>query len=373
MKSRLLFLGALALAACGDDPVAPDPDAGVDAGRLAPYDAGVVAAPDASLREDASNTRPDAGFTDPDTIRAGKEMIPVRSVIDPNRPSSLLTYLEIHGTTTSTLPPVFVLARGPGTSSEYLPDSMRFLVRGRTVVYYDIRGSGRTSYGDGTSNSTITVAQHVEDFSALVDYVGALPGLDTSKIDLVAHGYGALLATRYASAHASRVERLVVINPFPLDIDRYVGRQAETERRIGTVDRDRLYHLTQRPECWGNDEECFILAWRIVGPYLTCPAKRDTFAELTFTKGSFRNEFGYIPQDLRGRQYDDRPALAAITAATTVITGGCEVTPAEVGLAYASGVRDVTHVHLEDVGEFGMVESPAVFAATVRRALHRPN
>jgi len=364
-----MFSSALVLfAACGSDPVALD--AGVADDAEAEYDAGVPSRPDAMPRADAL-PRPDVGFSDPTTLRAGVEVMPIVSTVNPAIPSSLGVYFEIHGTVTSTMPPLFIAARGPGTNSEYLPGPMGFIVPGRLVVYYDIRGSGKTSYGDGTSNSTITVAQHVADLTGLIDYVGTLPGIDTSHVDLLGHGYGALLAMHFASEQPARVQKMALVNPFPIDILQNVSRQGEIESRIGSVDRDRLYQLTMRPECWGNDEECFILAWRILGRYHLCPTHRDLFAELTFTNGSFRNEFGYIPQDLRARSYDDRPLLTRVTAQTTVISGPCEPTPAQTALDYVTGIAGARHVILPDTGEFALVEAPAAFAQAVKHAFAR--
>lgn len=355
---------------CSDDPVGTDGGQG-GSDALSLYDGGVL---DLGVRD--SGPRPDvgprdSGFSSPEILRAGTERVPVQSAVHATATSTLNIYIEIHTTGTSTLPPVFVPARGPGTSSEYLPEHMQFLVSKRRVIYYDIRGAGRSSYGDGTMNSTITVAQHTNDLAGLIDYVGRLPdGIDTSRVDIVAHGYGALLAMRYASTHPTRVDHLVLVSPYPLTIDENVDLRGEIENRIGSVDRERLYQIIYRPECWQDDEQCYVQAWNITGRYYLCPENRDLFSELTFTTGSFRNEFFFIAQDLRNRSYDDRPFLAGVRATTTVISGPCEPTPAETALGYAT-IQGATHIILPGTGEFALVEDPPAFQNAVFHGLGR--
>lgn len=368
----LLLTSAAALAvACADDP-ATTPDSGTTVVDGEVYDSGVI---DTGTRDSGPSTdsgRPDGGFRDPNIRRAGVERVHVRSAVRPTVTTTLSIYVEVFGTGTSTLPALFVAARGPGTSHEYLPDHLEFLHPGRHVVYYDIRGAGLSSYGDGTSNSTITVAQHVLDLAGLVDHIGALPdGIDTRQVDLVGHGYGALLAMRYASDNPTRVRQLVLMNPYPLTIEQYISMRGEIEARIGSVDRERLYLIVNRPECYGNDVQCYLQAWAIIGRYTMCAPNRDRFGELEFTTGSFRNEYLFIFQDLRSRSYDDRAFLAGVRAQTTVVSGPCEPTPAAAAEGYAT-IPGARHVVLPNTGEFGMVEETAAFQATVRHALFRP-
>lgn len=370
---RVLLLASAAslAAACADDPVTT-PDSGTPVLDGEVYDSGVI---DSGVRDSGpapDSGRPDGGFSDPNIRRAGVERVHVRSAVRPTVTTTLSMYVEVYGTGTSTLPALFVAARGPGNAHEYLPEHLEFLHPGRHVVYYDIRGAGRSSYGDGTSNSTITVAQHVLDLAGLVDHIGALPdGIDTRQIDLVGHGYGALLGMRYASDNPTRVRQLVLLNPFPLNIDQYVTMRGEIEARIGTTDRERLYLIVNRPECYGDDIQCYLQAWAIIGRYTLCPANRDRFDELRFTTGSFRNEFLFIFQDLRNRSYDDRGFLPAVRAQTTVVSGPCEPTPAAAAEGYAT-IPGARHVVLPGTGEFGMVEDTPAFRAAVRHALFRP-
>ncbi len=369
---RLAFCALILVSAqlgCSDDPV------GIDAGEgpldASPYDGGVL---DLGVRD--SGPRPDvgprdAGFANPEILRAGSERVPVQSAVRATATTTLTIYFEIRGASTSTLPPVFAPARGPGTASEYLPAHMQFLHSNRRVIYYDIRGAGRSSYGDGTMNSTITVAQHTNDLAGLIDYVGRLPdGIDTSQVDLVGHGYGALLAMRYASTHPTRVAHLVLVNPFPITIEEHVSMRGQLETRMSSIDRERVFQIVGRPQCYQDDEQCYVQILNITGKYLMCTANHDLFSRLTFTTGSYRNEFLFIASDLRDRSYDDRNFLPAVRATTTVISGECEATPPETALNYAT-IQGATHITLPGTGEFALVEDPPAFQNAVLHGLGR--
>lgn len=352
-----LLLGVLA---CGSEDPTAQPDAGF-ADAVA-YDSGPV---DAAARPDANRVDVgpiDAGFSDPELIRGGVEDV-----------SGLRTYLEIYGTTTSTNPPVIVLHRGPMTSSEYLPPFFKFLLPGRRLIFYDMRATGQTSYGDGTPTSTITFAQHVRDLDSLINFVGQLPeGIDTGTVDLVGHEYGAAVAFMYAADHPARVSKLVLLNPFPINIAHHSLYRQEVEARLTAPERELYYAIRNRPECFGSLSECAMQIWQIVGPHYMCPQNRDLFSELIFRYGSFRAEYFYVERELRNSRYDWQPRLADVEADTTIVSGPCEPIPVATSTTYAAGIPGARHVVLPLTGEFPMVEAPQAFEATVKSALRHP-
>lgn len=81
--------------------------------------------------------------------------------------------------------------------------------RDRSVIFYDARGSGASDLI--ADPSLLTADHHVRDVEALRVHLGA------PRISLVALASGAPLAARYAALHPDHVERLVLVNPGPLD------------------------------------------------------------------------------------------------------------------------------------------------------------
>ncbi len=102
---------------------------------------------------------------------------------------------------------VVLLHGGPGlTAANVLPD-FASLGDQFTVVSYDQRGAGRSTLLDDSTR--VTVGAHVADLEALRSQ------LHLDRMILIGHSWGGGLAVRYALAHPTRVQRLVLIDPLP--------------------------------------------------------------------------------------------------------------------------------------------------------------
>ncbi|MFO0724551.1 MAG: alpha/beta hydrolase [Myxococcota bacterium] len=357
---RSLFLGlALCAAACSTSEPTPTPDSGPtpDAGE---YDAGVVDAADSDAGARPDSGPMDAGFEDPTVIGAGISLV-----------NDIRTFVEVRGTKTSTMPPLFVLHRGPAPAHDYLPPLLQDLVPGRLVVYYDMRGTGRSGYGNGTQSSTISTRIHIEDFGKVVEFVGTNYQVDVTKIDILGHEYGGAIGFRYAALHPAQVERLVVVNPFPADIDQYALFRGEIETRLTGNERLRYNTILNRPECWGSMDTCFNDIWSIVGPHYLCDQNRDLFSQIVMRYGSARTEYFYIEHDLRFSSYDWRSILPMVQAETTILTGECDPIPAQTADDYAAGIPNATRMALPHSGQYPMIEAHAEFINAVAHALRR--
>ena len=103
---------------------------------------------------------------------------------------------------------VIVLHGGPGLQSTYLTTVLDPLAVGRALIYYDQRGRGQSDLVADTL--ALTAANDVEDLEALRRSFGA------SRVTLVGHHWGAVLAALYAKRYPEHVKRLVLVSPsFP--------------------------------------------------------------------------------------------------------------------------------------------------------------
>ena len=354
---RHFLLCALVGVACSNE-TDPDPtersDATPghpDATRLDLIDGGEVADGGGPM---VDSGRPDAGFRDPDTLLRGK-----------HRVNGLDTYLVMLGTLTSTSPPAILLHSGPAISHEYLLPHMKLIGTDRLLVFYDMRATGRSSYGT-LGTSTITAAQHALDLHDLIEWIGTYANTDV--VDLVGHGYGAGIAALYTAQHKERVNRLVLTTPYPAQQDQVVAGLQESSRRLTSADRNRISAIRNRPECIRNIESCFLQIWAVTGPKTMCSTNRERFTELNFEYASFRAQY-FVETQLRDSDFDWRPVFKTITATTTIISGSCDTIPAEAAQDYAASIGGSAHHVLDDSGHFPMVESPARYRALVRAAL----
>ncbi len=102
---------------------------------------------------------------------------------------------------------VIVLHGGPGLPSSYLLHVLDPLAIDRTLIYYDQRGRGQSGLVD---SSALTAAHDVDDLDSLRRAFGL------TRISLIGHHWGAILAALYAKRYPDHVKRLVLVSPsFP--------------------------------------------------------------------------------------------------------------------------------------------------------------
>gem|GEM_PF-3156846 len=339
---------------CSGFAILPGQEIKPDSGGYSIPDGGIAGNPDAT-----TNTGPgDAGFADPTTLLEGSEDL-----------DGLRTYVKLMGTLTSTMPPLVFLHMGPALSHEYLLPHMKEFVEDRLLVFYDMRATGRSSFGTGGSTSTVTADQHALDVLRVLDLVEQYA--DTSKIDILGHGYGAAVGVLFASQFTERVSRLILVTPFAVKNEYYVDAFGESNRRLTTTDRRQIMAITNRPECLQNDSQCFLQVWTITGPKSMCQQNTEKFTDMSFLYGSFR-AWVYVQNQLIDSNYDYTEQLRQITAKTTVISGLCDVVPHDSALTYAAEIPGAIHHELPDSGAFPFVETSTTFYRLVKSSLIYP-
>ncbi|MEO8139114.1 MAG: alpha/beta fold hydrolase [Gemmatimonadota bacterium] len=116
-------------------------------------------------------------------------------------------------------PPVVILHGGPGADHNYLLPGFDALANGRTLIYYDQRGGGRSPVG---REVPVGWREQVADLEAL----RRVWGFD--RLTIAGYSWGGLLAMLYAIEHPARAERLALISPAPV----WRAARDEFERRF---------------------------------------------------------------------------------------------------------------------------------------------
>lgn len=96
---------------------------------------------------------------------------------------------------------------GPGVDLESIAGDFAPLAERHTVIFYDQRGTGRSTLP--TDTTRLTAAQQVDDLDAVRAH------FRIARATLIAHSYGPLLAATYALAHPERVRRMILLGPVP--------------------------------------------------------------------------------------------------------------------------------------------------------------
>jgi proline iminopeptidase len=213
-------------------------------------------------------------------------------------------------------PPVVVLHGGPGAHHDYLLPGFDGLARGRTLIYYDQRGGGRSPV---PREVPVGWQEQVADLEALRQTWGI------DRLTIAGYSWGGLLALLYATEHPRRVARLALVSPAPA----WHEARREFERRFEArnlapelqAERQRLREsgLRERDPA-GYQHRLFELS---VTAYFHDPARARELTPFRIT-GRTQQEVWASLGD-----YDLRPKLAQLSVPTIVLHGEDDPIPVE--------------------------------------------
>ena len=124
--------------------------------------------------------------------------------------SNATLFFTIHGKGQK----ILLLSGGPGLPSSSLAALDEQLSKRYSSILFDQRGTGK-SYTKPFDSTTINLNQAAEDINLLRKKLGV------SKIIIVGHSWGAMLALYYATKFSEQTEKLILIDPGPLSIEMY--------------------------------------------------------------------------------------------------------------------------------------------------------
>lgn len=244
-------------------------------------------------------------------------------------------------------PPVVVLHGGPGAHHDYLLPGFDILARGRTLIYYDQRGGGRSAV---PREVAVGWREQVADLEALRQAWG----LD--RLTLAGYSWGGLLSLLYATEHPDRVERLALVSPAPA----WRAARAEFEARLSA--------RTMAPELQAARAALRASGLREADP----DAYQRRVFELSVA-GYFHDPAkvsGLTPFRVTGRtqqevweslgDYDLRPALTGLRVPAIVLHGDDDPIPADSARAIADAIGAPFHL-LADCGHVPYVEALDAF------------
>jgi proline iminopeptidase len=116
--------------------------------------------------------------------------------------SSTRLFFRVYGDGPDT---AVVLHGGPGLHHGYLVPALAGLLPGRTLIFYDQRGRGRSSLADTLA---LSPDSDVADLEAL------RRRFRLERMTLIGHHWGAAVAGLYAMRHPGQVSRILMLSPF---------------------------------------------------------------------------------------------------------------------------------------------------------------
>ena len=270
-------------------------------------------------------------------------------------------YYEVLGTAAGA--PLVVVNGGPGFGHTYEHAAMpgttspyETLAKKRRVVFYDQRGTGRSS--PLKPDQSCTLGDQIADLEALRAKLG------TDKIDLLGHSWGGYLVMAYAARYPGHVRHLVILDSaspkwgdaslfkdiFPEGMERF------ERNNFGDMLGDAKATEAQLRE---------YLSWLFYSP-----EKRDAFLA-QMTKIDFSRS---VNQALEGDlgKYDLNPELPKFKFPTVVMTGRYDINVApSVAYKMHKAIPGSQFVVFEKSGHLPFFEEPDAFVKAIETFLAR--
>lgn len=260
--------------------------------------------------------------------------------------------------------PVIVVHGGPGLDHNYLRPGLDVLGAGRALVYYDQRGTGRSSAPlDSSSLSLERFVADIEDLRIALGY---------ERVTVLGHSFGGLVAMGYALEHPERTRALVLLNSVEPG-----SRWAEEARERASASRSpedaaRLAELAASPGYTKGDPATLSEMYRVAfRGTLRDPARLDDL-NLSLSAATARN--GPAVARLLGGSasgVDWWERLGALSVPTLVVAGRHDPTPPAMARALAEAIPGGELVVLE-TGHFPFVEDPSGLTQAVATFLAGP-
>jgi proline iminopeptidase len=248
-------------------------------------------------------------------------------------------------------PPTVVLHGGPGADHAYLLPGFDRLARGRTLIYYDQRGGGRSPVSRDTP---VGWREQVEDLEALRVF------WRLEQLVIAGYSWGALLALLYAVEHPGRVARLALVSPAPV----WRAARAEYEQRLAErnaapdiqAERERLQAGGLRER--NADEYRRRMFELSVAGYFHDWRRAGDLTPFRIT--------GRTQQDVWDSlgDFDLRPALAGLRVPMVIVHGEDDPIPMHMVEELARLTGAVLH-RVPRCGHEPYVEAPEAFAAAL--------
>lgn len=260
-------------------------------------------------------------------------------------------------------PDTVVVVHGfQGNNQNYLAPDLLPLSRGRTLLYYDQRGGGRSS--PVADPAQLGIEAHMRDLEALRQHLGL------ERLTLLGHSGGAAIVARYAAEHPGRTARLVLVAPPPPAREPF---SEQTMRaffpRVDSATWARVNALqASLPTVQDPASVCHEITQAVLPrAYFADPANAERM------QGDFcaspPEKLRTQPQRTAAFQQslpvDWRPSLRALRVPVLVIHGAHDAIPVAASRAWAQALPDARLLVLSSADHLPWVEQPKHFISAV--------
>ena len=264
--------------------------------------------------------------------------------------------------------PLVIVHGGPGATHDYLESLAELCRAGRTCVFYDQVGCGRSSHHRDVPRGFWTVELFVRELRALIDSLGF------DRYHLLGQSWGGMLGLEHALRGSPGLVSLVLANAMA-SVPRYLEENARLLAALPDgAGRALVVHAaagtTGDPE-FQTAIEMYSRRHRLRLDEVPEPLQRTQQAieaDDTVFAAMIGSEF-HLTGTLRG--WDVGGRLDEIDVPTLIISGAHDELPPALAVDLHAGIRQSELVTFEDASHMTHLEEPQRFLEIVERFLSR--
>jgi proline iminopeptidase len=260
---------------------------------------------------------------------------------------------------------------GPGNSLESVFSDLEPLSKGRTVIYYDQRGNGRSDLiKDGDK---LGYKKHIADLEAVRQY------FKLDRMTLFGNSWGGVLVGLYAAAFPDRVERIILADPGAPSMEFLIKTADEISSRIDShydeVGRER-YRFASNYKNWLDAKQPKVICrefYTLLFP--TYVANKERAATMKGDVCSGSDEAVRYQQWVNREvwnslgKFDIRPSLSVVKSPALVIHGVADPIPVESAEAWVRSMPNARLLLIKGAGHLAHIEQPEIYFPAVETFL----
>ena len=253
--------------------------------------------------------------------------------------------------------PIIVVHGGPGLDHNYLRPGLDVLASSHTLVYYDQRGTGRSTAP--LDSAHINLAAFVSDIDSLRMALGY------DQVTVLGHSFGGLIALRYAMEHPDHVKALILMDTSEPG-SRYKDQAAQRAKAARTPeDSTQLAQLLASPGYAARDAATLSEIYKVSFRSTFLDPNRVDELNLDLLPATAHN--GQTVAQLLGKDMADIDwwsQLPTLDVPTLVIQGRADPMPMAMAQALVAALPRAQLAVLNS-GHFPEVEDPEGLVAAV--------
>ncbi len=261
---------------------------------------------------------------------------------------------------------LIVIHGGPGFTFDYLAADLEPLAARHALVFYDQRGSGRSTLV--SDSAALDAGFYADDLEAV------RRELRLERANLLGHSWGAAVVALYAQKYPARLGRLVIVAGMPLTmagLERSFGTM-QAARDSGEIARMEAAMAARRADP-ADHAACrtYYAIW--FRPFFADPASagKSRGDICAGSPESMRNKMASVDRYVIASlgRYDWRPVMRSVRAPTLVVHGSEDPLLLEFAREWAATRPASRILVLDGIGHFPYVEAPDRFFPAVDRFL----